>query len=284
MLRPSPPDRHASCRAGGVASLTRARAADSVSVEMVTHGLMTVEPAPEVIAAARTWLVAVRRPLGHDFLAAYLTGSVLTQEFDLAHSRVNLLVVARAYEPETLDALRRAIPVTKKPPHFDPLFMTRDQIEKSLDVFPIEWLEVQERHLRLEGEDLFSSITVPRTYLRLQCEHELRGKHIQLRQAYLLSAREPAELGRTLRATASSFATLFRTLLRLSGESPPVGTGRVIERVADLFELDAQHLLGPHLVRYSGRRYAPEEMQRIYRGFLGEINRLVVAIDRLQVS
>lgn len=251
---------------------------------MVTHGVMTVEPAPEILTAARKWLEAVRRPLGKDFLAAYLTGSVLTQEFDPERSRVNVLVVARGYEPETLDALRRAIPDTKKPPHFDPLFMARDQIEKSLDVFPIEWMEMKERHLRIEGEDLFASLEVPRTYLRLQCEHELRGKHIQLRQTYLLSARDPAELGRTLRATASSFATLFRTLVRLSGESPPVGTGRVIERVADLFELDAQHLLGPHMVRYSGRRYPAEEMQRIYRGFLLEINKLVTAIDRLRVS
>src|SRR5207249_10872524 len=123
-------------------------------------------------------------------LAAYLSGSVLTQGFDPRQSRINLLVVARSLAVPTLERLRQATPVSKKPPHFDPLFLTGGQIEKSLDSFPIEWLEIQERNLLIEGEDVFRLLEVPRTYLRLQCEHELRGKHIQLRQAYLLSRSE----------------------------------------------------------------------------------------------
>ena len=163
----------------------------------------------------------MRPALGSELLAAYLSGSVLTQGFDPRQSRINLLVVARALAVPTLERLRQAIPVSKKPPHFDPLFLTGGQIEKSLDSFPIEWLEIQERNLLIEGEDVLRPLEVPRTYLRLQCEHELRGKHIQLRQAYLFSARRPAELAHVLRASASSFAALFRTLLRLRGEIPP---------------------------------------------------------------
>src|SRR6185436_21110039 len=98
---------------------------------------------------------------------------------------------------------------------YEPLFMTQSQIEKSLDTFPIEWLEIQERHLLLEGADVVGNLEVPLTYLRLQCEHELRGKHIQLRQAYLHQHARPADLEKTLSSAASGLATLFRTLLRL---------------------------------------------------------------------
>lgn len=251
---------------------------------MSTHSLTTIEPSPEILAAVRGYLAPIRHALGAEFLAAYVTGSALTRGFDVKHSRINLLVVARALDTPALDALRAAIPVTRKAPHFDPLFLTRRQIEKSLDVFPIEWLDATERHLRIEGEDLFSAVEVPQTYLRLQCEHELRGKHIQLRQTYLMSAHDANELGRTLRDTASGFATLFRTLLRLRGESPPAETGHAIGRVAELYGLDPQHLLGQHLVRYSGRRYKAAEMQLLYRRFLGEVDQLVVAIDQLRVS
>ena len=244
---------------------------------------LRIEPSRDIQNAARAWLSPVRAALGGEFLAAYLTGSVLTQGFDPRHSRVNLVILARGLEPETLDRVRDAIPSNRKPPLFDPLFLTERQIEQSLDSFPIEWLEIKERHLVLEGEDVIAGIQVPATYLRLQCEHELRAKHIQLRQAYLASSRRPRALEQALRGTASSFATLFRTLLRLRGESPPAGAAHTIERVSDLFRLDAQGLLGAHLVRQSARRYSAEEIVAITRRFLIQISRLVDAIDQLRV-
>jgi len=250
---------------------------------MLTHGELRIEPSQELLAAARRWLEPVRAALGPDFLSAYLTGSVLTQGFDLGHSRVNVAVVARALPDAALDAVAKALPAAGKPPRFEPLFLTRSQIEKSLDVFPIEWLEMKERHLLLEGEDVLATVEVPRTWLRHQCEHELRGKHIQLRQVYVLSARAPAELGRVLQASASSFAALFRTLLRLRGETPPAESQRVVERVAEMFGLDAQGLLSAHLVRYTSRRPKPAEILPLYRRFLVEIERLIGAIDRLSL-
>jgi hypothetical protein len=250
---------------------------------MTTNALHTVEPSAEILAATRAYLDPIRRAMGDDFLAAYLTGSVLTQGFDPKRSRINLLLVSRVLDGTWLEAVRTAIPEARKPPRFDPLFVSERQIEKSLDVFPMEWLDVKERHLRLEGSDVFAALEVPETYLRLQCEHELRGKHIRLRQAYLLSRGNAADLAAALRDTASGFATLFRALLRLRGETPPAETGHVIGRVAEVYELNAQHLLGQHLVRYSGRRYKPDEMELIYRRFLAEVDKLVIAIDQLQV-
>src|SRR6266581_2180822 len=217
---------------------------------MLTHGELRIEPAREILEAARRWLEPVRATLGQEFLSAYLTGSVLTQGFDPRTSRVNLAIVARALPVEVLDAVARALPRGRRAPTFVPLLLTRAQIAKSLDVFPIEWLEMKERHLLLEGEDVLAGVEVPQRWLRLQCEHELRGKHIQLRQAYLFSARRPAE-------------------------SP-----RVIERIAEAYGLDAKGLLSAHLVRYGPRRRSAEILQ-LFRGFLVEIDRLVGAIDRL---
>lgn len=242
-----------------------------------------IEPTPEILDAARRWLAPVRGALDADFLAAYLTGSVLTAGFDPAASRVNLLVVARALPPEALDRISAAIPVTKQAPHFDPLFMTKEQAVRSLDVFPIEWLDLIERHLRLEGDDLFAGIEVPRTWLRHQCEHELRGKHLRLRQAYLASAGRGERLREVLMRSASGFHTLFRTLLRLRGEDPPASTERVVQRVADLYGLDSRSLLGAWLLRYS-RKDEGADAKDLYRRFLVEIERLIAAIDHLRVS
>ena len=250
---------------------------------MTTPNDSRIEPAPAIMERARRWLAPVRAAAGPDFVAAYLTGSVLTQGFDPKHSHINLLVVMRSLDGPRLDTMARSLPVQRKPPLVEPLFLTRRQIEGSLDSFPVEWLEIQERHLRLEGDDVFGGLEVPRRYLRLQCEHELRGKHIQLRQTYLLHRADGAALARTLRASASGFATLFRTLLRLRDEPLPAEPARVVQRVADLYQLDGQGLLSAHLFRYSTRRYKTDEVLTLYQRFLVEVERLIGALDGLSL-
>ena len=250
---------------------------------MNDRAVMTIEPPAATVAAVRAWLAPVRTAMGAEFLAAYLHGSVLTQGFDERRSRVNLLIVARSLNLDVLDAASRAIPEDRKPPHVSPLFLTQRQIEKSLDVFPIEWIDIKERHLRLEGQDVLGPLEVPRVHLRLQIEQELREKLITLRQAYLAHARRPEALGEVLQAAASSFATLCRSLLRLRGESPPAQTAHVIERVADVFALDAEGLLAAHLARYGEQRFKTVETTAHFRKFLVEVERLVNAIDEIQV-
>jgi len=253
------------------------------------NGELRIQPSDEILDAARRWLQPVREAFGGEFLGAYLTGSVLTQGFDPALSHVNIMVVSRHLEPEILDRLAAAIPHEKKKKkkgalEFEPLFVTQKQIEQSLDVFPIEWLDIQERHLRLEGDNVFETLEVPRHHLRRQCEHQLRGKNIQLRQVYVMSKHDSAALEAELAGVASTFATLFRTLIRLQGETPPTHNGQVIERVADMYGLDARGLLGAHLVRYSGEgAYKNDELAQMYRRFLVEVDRLVHAIDTLTV-
>jgi hypothetical protein len=250
---------------------------------MSTRAVMTIEPAAAALAATREWLAPVRTALGAEFLAAYLHGSVLTQGFDQRRSRVNVLIVSRSLNLDILDAVRQVLPEDRKPPHVSPLFLTQRQIEKSLDVFPIEWIDIKERHLLIEGQDVLGGYEVPRSNLRLQLEQELREKLITLRQAYLANARHPAVLEDVLKASASSFATLCRSLLRLRGESPPAQTAQVIERVADVFGLDAEGLLGAHLVRHGERHHKGTDLMDHYRKFLVEVERLVNAIDEMRV-
>jgi hypothetical protein len=250
---------------------------------MEARAVMTVEPDAGTLAAARAWLAPVRMALGAEFLAAYLHGSVLTQGFDGRRSRVNLLVVARSLNLDVLDAVRAALPEDRRPPHVSPLFLTQRQIEKSLDVFPIEWIDIKERHLLVEGQDVLGGYEVPRSNLRLQLEQELREKLITLRHAYVAGGRRPEALEEVLKAAASSFATLCRSLLRLRGESPPAQTAQVIERVADVFGLEAQGLLSAHLVRHGERHHKGAEILDLYRRFLVEVERLVNAIDEMRV-
>ena len=263
--------------------LTTTRLRLSVSV-MFEH-TPQYELSPDIFDAARRWLAPVRSALGEEFLAAMLTGSVLRPGFDASRSRVNLLLVARSLALPTLDSLAAAVasaPIGRV--RFEPLFVTRAQIEASLDVFPIEWLDIQERHQVLAGDDLFATIIVPRGNLRLQCEHELRGKHLRLRQAYLALAHDPDRLHEALAQSASSFHTLFRTLLRLSGEHTPAAADELVPRIAERFGLESAALLGAYRARHTDPARSADDTRSRFLGFLAEIERLVAAIDGLPVS
>jgi hypothetical protein len=158
------------------------------------------------------------------------------------------------------------------------------QVQRSLDVFPIEWLDLKERHWRLEGVDLFDSLEVPQTYLRLQIEQELRGKHLRLKQEYLTGAANPERLHAAMARLASGFHTLFRSLIRLHGEAPPASLERVIVRVAEIHDLDAAALQGAHKMRALRKHPGAEETRAIYKAFLTQVERLTSAVDSLRVS
>ncbi len=249
----------------------------------MTTAIERHEPAHAVLTAAQRWLAPVRESLGDDFLSAYITGGAMNPGFDPDKRHVNVLVVTKELSISRLDAIAAAVPTSSKPPHIDPMFMTMQQVQRSLDVFPIEWLDLKERHWRLEGVDLFDALDVPQTYLRLQIEQELRGKHLRLKQEYLIGAAQPERLHAALARLASGFHTLFRSLIRLHGEAPPASLERVIARVAEIHDLDANALQGAHKLRALRKHPGAEETRAIYKAFLTQVERLTSAVDALKV-
>ena len=243
-----------------------------------------IEPSPEIVDRARRWLEPVRAALGPEFVAAYLTGSVLTEGFDPKRSHVNLLVVARTLDGPRLDAMARALPAQRKQPLIEPLFLTRTQIEHSLDSFPIEWIEIQERRLRHRGR---------RRLRRDRGAPHLPAPAVRARaarQAHPAAPDLPAPphrlRGAGARAARLAPAASPRCCARCCGcaarPCPPT-PARVIQRVADLYHLDAQGLLAAHLFRYATRRHKTDEVLALYRGFLAEMERLIGALEELSV-
>lgn len=240
---------------------------------------LRIEPAANVLQAARRWVDRMRPALGADFVAAYVTGGALTQGFSPSRSEVNVLVVAQRLDAETLDRLAKFTSLPARAPRIVPLFLTAGQIQRSLDAQPIEFLDLRERHLLLEGENLLAGLEISRADLRLQCERELRTRLVELRQTYLLEQRSPSALVRALVSLGAGWNPLFRALLRLRGEEVPAHDARVIERVADLFEVPAEGLLAAYVMRYGRGRVRPSETRRRFLAFLLAVERLVAVLD-----
>lgn len=68
-----------------------------------------------------------------------------------------------------------------------PLLMTPEYIAASLDVFPLELLEIHQRHVTTTGRDFFNDLPFADTHVRLQCEREFKRVLLRIRQGLLSS-------------------------------------------------------------------------------------------------
>jgi hypothetical protein len=224
----------------------------------------------------------VRGLYGEDLVAVVLYGSAVTGEHIPGRSDLNLLVLLRAV---TAGHLRRAHPRIarwRKAGIVAPLFLDPHYLETSTDVFPLELLDLQGQHRVLYGSDeVLRGLRVDPGNLRLQCEQELRGKLLRLRQVYLETAGDARRVAALLTESVSSFLVLLRALLRLAGRPVPSGREAVLADAAALGLPTAamRDVLG---LRRGEIRIRGAEADRLFDRYLAEVERLVEAGDRLR--
>jgi hypothetical protein len=168
----------------------------------------------------------------------YLTGSVITGDFTDKISDINSLVVL---DRVSFDFLRFLVPLGKK---FGakgvaaPLIMTPEYIEESLDVFPMEFLELKMIHKTVFGPDILAKVGIDHALLRLQCEREIKTRLIGLRQGYISSLGEPAKISALLARSITGCIPLFRAVVYLMNGEPILEKSGIIEKLGNTAKLN----------------------------------------------
>lgn len=158
----------------------------------------------------------------------YLVGSVLTADYIEKVSDINSVIVLKEMDLSFLDFLAPMGKKHRKKGISAPLLITPDYIQKSLDVFPIEFMNFQLNHHTLVGDDLLVDLQIDRGDLKRQCEREVKGKLIWLRQAYISSMGDRRMLADNIIRQFTGYMPLFRGLIQLLGENPPVNHHDVV--------------------------------------------------------
>ena len=189
------------------------------------------------------FVARLRAAAGANLESVILFGSAVAGDFHPEFSNVNLFCVIRDSSFAALQALAPAVKwwdAQKQPP---PLFMTRDEIERSVDVFTIELIDMQQHHRVLFGEDVVQGLSIPPNLHRVQVEYELREKLALLRQHLLLASGNDSRMWELLLRSVSSFATLFRHALIVLGDDAPVGKREAVQALAKRIGFDASGIL-----------------------------------------
>jgi hypothetical protein len=218
---------------------------------------------------------------GSDLVAVFLYGSATTGEHVPGRSDINVGVVLSRLTPVLLRKASGHLRAWVRQGFATPVFFDPQFLRDALDVFPIEFLDMQTHHRTLWGPDLLAGLRIGAEPLRRQCELELRGKLLKLRQAYVESSRSPKDLEAVLVSAASGLVVLARTLLRLAHAEEAGATAAVLDRVETQFGVSAANLRKAWRLKRGEIRVTGSELDVLYQAVLEEFQRLVQVVDAL---
>lgn len=201
---------------------------------MILDTLTSPEIAPAMTDAVDELAQTLHDTFGDRVLAFTMFGAVTTPAFRAdAHTAKSALVLKRI----DLAALRQLADQGAKLGRLSlaaPLVMTPEYIRGSLDTFPLEFLEIMQRHVTVFGADYFSDLEFQEKDMRLQCERELKVAGITLRQGLLASVGKEDFIGLLERDLAEGILRVLRGMLWLKGEREAKPGAEVVSRLETL--------------------------------------------------
>jgi predicted nucleotidyltransferase len=212
-----------------------------------------------------------------------LYGSGARGEYIPKKSDLNFLIVLTE---AAMDRLREAFPLIRKWRKRRvniPLFLTEEYITSSLDSFPVEFLNLRDSRVLVFGKDVLEGLSFDKKSIRLQCERELKGKLLLLREAYLDSEGKTGGLGQVSSASLTAFLSLFRALLFLRDREIPRRNDELISTTAKEIGFDENPFMKVLRVKEGKVKARRSEIEGILEKYLQAIRELWKNVDQLEI-
>jgi predicted nucleotidyltransferase len=235
--------------------------------------------ADEVLNKARLVVDDYRRGFGEDLVSVILYGSSVTREYDPKKSDLNFLIVLSEAGIERLDLAHELVAKWRKKQVSTPLFLTKDYMASSLDTFPIEFLNIKRNYQVIVGEDVLDGISFKKDFVRLQCERELKGKLLLLRQRYVETRGKHKVLNELISASLPTFIFVFKGLLYLLGKEIPETKSETVSTLSTELNLDGELFSSLLQIEAGTLKSSPAEIEDLFRRYLKEIRRLALLMD-----
>ncbi len=209
-------------------------------------------------------------------------GSATGEDFIPKKSNVNLLVVLKEVELTHLKKCFKLVAQGRKKGIVAPLFLTRRHMETSSDVFPVEFLDMKDSHLIIYGDPIFDGLEIGTENLRLECEEQLKGKLIRLRQVYLEVGANAKAISAVAVESLTSLISVFRGMLKLVGEKPPRIKKEVIDAISKRFNVEARILQNVLDMKTGKIKLEKNDIENFYGRYIKEIEKLAIAADQIE--
>lgn len=218
--------------------------------------------------------------------SCYLYGSVVTSDFQLGRSDINSLVLFETFMHAEMERMRPIVQSGLKEKIVAPLCLSVSTFERSADTFPLEFIEIQDKHLQLYGErNRVQALEIKPEDLRLKLEEQIKGKLIRLREIFMESGDQPKLLLKVLSTAQRDLYPVFRNLLRLkTGQVPPVVKEAVLNELevqANVSTASCQQIWS-HI--HQNQKIDLKGVSSLYGEYVDLLTKLSTLIDSMEKS
>ncbi len=224
------------------------------------------------------------RLLGEELQTVACYGSAASGDYVYGRSNINMLLLFKSVTVSHLKVI--SVPMEKWMTRgfAAPAIFTLQDLERSLDAFPLLFMEIRDNHRIIQGPDPFKDLVIAKSHLRLQVEQMLRTKVAEARTEFIASGESLRSFEEMVARSFNSLIPLLRGLLFLQGKTPSIRKDVVVAVAEEQFKLEAgiltdslRHKMG--LLRISDKY----NLLKFYEKYLAVIEQLAEIADRLEV-
>jgi hypothetical protein len=218
---------------------------------------------------------------GTELASVILYGSGAVSDHHTKYSDLNVLCTLQRVGLEELRKGEKAFQWWIKQKQPAPVLFSVEEVGCYHEVFPIEFLDMQQSHRVLYGDDPIASIQVDRTNHRRQVEHELSSSLLRLRQRYLVLHPKEKDVARLMVESIATLATLARHALIIAGAAAPARKQEVFDAAAVRFSLDATPFQTVLKIREGTEKPSGGQIHSLFGSYLEQIAKLEDVLDHL---
>lgn len=229
--------------------------------------------------AANAYAAELAGTLGPRLKAVSVYGSATGPDYLPGTSNINIVAVVDCIDGEALNRILGLVKSGMKKGVVPPLLVTPEYIKSAVDVFPIEFLEIQHTQVVLSGEDYFADLPVSPDRLRLECESQLRACALRTRQAYLELGLGLRGTERVLHASVTSLVPVFKAVLRLRGAEVPRGKVQVTEALGSSLGVSVRVFVAVLRDRSGDERIQGRDAHRVLAEYIDAVEALTAKLE-----
>jgi hypothetical protein len=234
----------------------------------------------EILKKAELVAVDYKAAFGDDLVSVVLYGSGVTAEYDSKKSDLNFLILLSEEGIDRLHLAHELVAKWRKHKVATPLFLTKAYIESSLDTFPIEFLNIKRSYKLIAGEDVLEGISFKKNFIRMQCERELKGKLLLLRERYVETRGKSRVLRELVSASVPTFIFVFKGLLYLLDKEIPETKRETVIALSQALGLDDELLSSLLQIEGGALKPSSQEIDDIFKRYLQQIRTLALLMDK----
>jgi len=221
---------------------------------------------------------------GEDLISIILYGSGARGDYIPKRSDLNFLILLTEDGIEMLHIAFKTVAKWHRYRVSTPLFLTKSYIESSLDTFPIEFLNIKHSYKLLWGEDILRDLTFEPRFIRLQCERELKGKLLYLREHFLETQGKTKLLEELIIRSLPTFFSLFNAIIFLLRKEIPKSKKEAIEIIAKDTGVNAKLFYQLLNIKEGREKLSSNKAIDLFESYIQQIRNLSRFVDTMQIK